>query len=279
MAALVPPGFPLGRAGLIGFARAGVHDILDGVRQWRIWYLLGSADMRRRYARSRLGQVWIMLSSAIMISSIGLVWSLLWRQPVNDVLPFIAVSLVVWQLVSGVLTDATTILPANSHYFFNQYMAASTIIFSALYRQLITFLLNMIFPIGLALSMGVNVTSGALLALPGLILVCVACLWMGFVVAVLCTRFRDLIQLVNSALQVAFFITPVLWKPEFLSPADQTLVLWNPLADLLAIVRDPLLGRPVSAGCWIAASLVAVGGLLLSLPIIGRFRRRIVYWL
>jgi lipopolysaccharide transport system permease protein len=102
---------------------------------------------------------------------------------------------------------------------------------------------------------------------------------MAFVTAILCARFRDLIQIVNSVLQVAIFLTPVLWKPELLPPEAQSLMILNPLAVLVTIVRDPLLGRAVPIEFWAAALFIAVGGFLIALPFIGRYRRRFIYWL
>jgi lipopolysaccharide transport system permease protein len=107
---------------------AGVRDLFTGAHCWWLWYLIGSGEMRRRFARARLGQVWIMLSSAISVSMMGLVWAYLWNQPVRDMLPFIGASMTVWQFLSAVLNDTTMAFPLNSHYFLNQYMPASTII-------------------------------------------------------------------------------------------------------------------------------------------------------
>jgi ABC-type polysaccharide/polyol phosphate export permease len=268
-----------GTSTLLGAALDGLRDIADGGRQWRLCYLMGSADMRRRYARSKLGQLWIMLSSAILISGIGLVWSYLWKQPVQDMLPFVAVGLVTWQLLSGVLGDATSVLPTNSHYFLNQYTAASTVLLSMLYRHAATLLLNLIFPVVLSAALGVTFSISVLLALPGLLLLLVACFWMSFVIAILCTRFRDVVQIVSGILQVALFVTPVLWKPEMMSQEALRYLAWNPLGVLISIVRDPLLGRTVPLDDWLFAIAISLGGLLLALPIIGRFRRRLVYWL
>lgn len=268
-----------GRPRLSALFRAGLRDIADGIEQWRLCYLMGSSDMRRRYARSKLGQVWIMISSAIMISTMGFVWSYLWHQPIHEMLPYVAIGMIAWQLIAGLLTEATTIISGNGHYFLNQYMPAATVIFSLLYRQGVTFLLNIIFPVAVAIALGSPITFAALYAIPGLILLFIACFWMAFVLAILCTRFQDLAQIVSSILQVGVFLTPVLWKPETLSPGAEFYVYLNPFAVLLAIVRDPLLDRAVSPGIWLVAAIIAVGGLLLALPFIGRFRRRLIYWL
>src|SRR5262245_37636180 len=47
---------------------AGFEELLGGVRNWRVWHLLGLNDLRHRYARSRFGQLWLTVSSGTKIS-------------------------------------------------------------------------------------------------------------------------------------------------------------------------------------------------------------------
>jgi ABC-type polysaccharide/polyol phosphate export permease len=267
------------RLPLFDLAAKGARDIVNGLRQWRLCYLIGSADMRRRYARSRLGQLWIMISSAIFVSTMAFVWSFLWHQPVHDMLPFIAIGMMVWQLILGILNESTTALASSRHYFLNQYMPASAILFAVLYRNGVTYLFNIVFPLLICLAFGVPFSLSALLALPGLALLFVTCFAFGFVIAILCARFQDIVQIVANVLQIAFFLSPVLWKPELLPPEAQGYLILNPFAVLVAIVRDPLLGRPLPMTYWGAAVLLAIASLLLALPFIGKFCRRLVYWL
>jgi ABC-type polysaccharide/polyol phosphate export permease len=270
---------PGSRLGLTALFSSGATDMIEGAQQWRLWYLIGSSEMRRRYARSRLGQLWIILSSTIAVSSIGLVWSYLWAQPVREILPYIAVGLVVWQFISAILIESTTLLPANIRYFHNQYLPTSTIVFALAFRHSATFLLNLIFPLLLSLALGLRPSSSAFFAIPGVVLTLIWCLWMSSMLSILCTRYRDIIQVVNNLVQVAIFLTPVLWMPELLSTRSQDLLPWNPFAVFVAIVRDPLLGRHVSGAYWLSAVIFSLGGFCASLPLLGRGRRHIVYWI
>jgi ABC-type polysaccharide/polyol phosphate export permease len=270
---------PGSRLGLTALFSSGATDMIEGAQQWRLWYLIGSSEMRRRYARSRLGQLWIILSSTIAVSSIGLVWSYLWAQPVREILPYIAVGLVVWQFISAILIESTTLLPANIRYFHNQYLPTSTIVFALAFRHSATFLLNLIFPLLLSLALGLRPSSSAFFAIPGVVLTLIWCLWMSSMLSILCTRYRDIIQVVNNLVQVAIFLTPVLWMPELLSTRSQDLLPWNPFAVFVAIVRDPLLGRHVSGAYWLSAVMFSLGGFCASLPLLGRGRRHIVYWI
>ncbi|MDP1583802.1 MAG: ABC transporter permease [Bradyrhizobium sp.] len=266
-------------AGLRAHFRSGTAEIVDGALQWRLWYLIGSSEMRRRYARSRLGQIWIMLTSAIAVSTIGFVWSYLWAQPVGEVLPYIAVGLVVWQLIAAILIESTTLLPANSRYFHNQCMPVSTVVFALAFRHTATFFMNLIFPLILAASLGLRPSSSAFLAIPGVLLTLIWCLWTSLILSILCTRYRDIVQVVSNVIQVAIFITPVLWMPEILPARAQDWLPWNPFAVFVAIVRDPLLGREVPLAYWGSAVIFSLGGFCASLPFLGRGSRRIVYWI
>ena len=51
---------------------AGLEELLGGMRYWRMSHLIGVRDLRHRYARSKLGQLWLTLSTAIMIGALGL---------------------------------------------------------------------------------------------------------------------------------------------------------------------------------------------------------------
>ena len=258
---------------------AGWREIVEGCQQWRLWYLMGSGDLRRRYVRSKLGQIWIILSTAIMFTVSAIAWSFLWNIPIREMLPFMAIGMVTWGFVSTLINESTLALVSSSHYFNNQYICASTVLYAVIYRNLITFLLNMIIPLIICIMFTTGFSIYALLSLPGVLLLVISCSWIAFVVAIVCTRFRDIVQIVGSLLQILFFLTPILWKPEIVSMEVRNLLIYNPFAVLLAIVRDPLLNQPVPLEYWGAAFGFSVVGLLLTLPLIGKFRRRIIYWL
>ena len=56
----------------------------------------------------------------------------------------------------------------------------------------------------------------AFLSIVGLSLVVVNMLWIALLAGILCTRYRDLPQIITNALQVAFYVTPIVWTPALL---------------------------------------------------------------
>src|SRR5215472_6824723 len=100
----------------------GIADLLSGIDNWRLSHLMGLGEVRRRYVRSRIGQFWLTISTGIMVAALGLVWSTLWKLPVADLLPFVAISLIVWTMITGPIADAATLFVLAGPMFLNQGM-------------------------------------------------------------------------------------------------------------------------------------------------------------
>jgi len=262
-----------------GLFMLGIDDLMSGISNWRVSHLMGLGEIRRRYARSRIGQFWLTISTAIMVAALGLVWSSLWKMHVADLLPFVAVSLTLWTVISGTLSEATTAFVSTGSMFLNQGMSFSTAIYAIVYRHLVILLHNLPIIVIAVLLFPVPTGRTCLVALPGFGLLVLAMVWTSYLAGIACVRFRDLAQVVQNVLMIAFFITPVLWKPDQI-PADQNYLLFlNPFAALLAVVREPLLGELPTICDWTAAAAFSIGGFILALPVIGYCQRRIIYWI
>jgi lipopolysaccharide transport system permease protein len=85
--------------------------------------------------------------------------------------------------------------------------------------------------------------------------------------------------LIASILQTAFYVTPVMYRPDFVPPDYQWINLVNPFAVFLSITRDPLFGFAMHWESWLIASVIALGGAAWALGFVGRFCKRVIYWI
>ena len=87
-------------------------------------------------------------------------------------------------------------------------------------------------------------------------------------------------QIVESLLQIAFYITPIIWMPSLL-PARASIMLLdpNPFYHLLAIVREPLIGVSPNLTNWLVSIGLLFIGTFFSLLLFDKYRARISYWL
>ena len=100
-----------GDMSLAAGSRLAFRDIADGLRLWRLACTLGWLDIRLRYRGSMLGPLWLTLSTAIMVGSLGFLYSILFHIDVHEYLPFLALSQVLWGFLSTLVLEASTCLP------------------------------------------------------------------------------------------------------------------------------------------------------------------------
>ncbi len=63
----------------------------------------------------------------------------------------------------------------------------------------------------------------------------------GMVISVFAVVVRDITRIVTSGLGLLFFVTPVIYAPQFQNPVIQRIIWWNPLTYLIGGARDIVL--------------------------------------
>jgi ABC-type polysaccharide/polyol phosphate export permease len=258
---------------------AGLSDMIQGLSSWRMWSMLAWNDVRRRYRRSGLGQFWLTLSMAITIGGLGYVYSHLFGVHGSTYVPYIAVSFVAWAIISTVVTESCNALSENDNMLRHVALPRSLFTYRVIARNLIIAAHNVLIipPVFIFFHVGVN--ANMLWLFVGLGLVIVNIFWFGFFLSILCARFRDVPQIVTSIMQIVFFISPVMYLPSQLAGRGFSILKWNPFANLLEVVRDPILGAVPSPWALVSCAAMAVAGLVLVIPFAGRYAPRVVYWL
>jgi ABC-type polysaccharide/polyol phosphate export permease len=255
------------------------RDLAEGMRDWRIWTMLGLNDVKQRYRRSRIGQFWITLSMAVFIGATGFVYAYLFHTDIHEYLPFLAVGFIAWSLISAMVLESCAVFTASESYIRQVPIAKSVFVNRMLFRNLLIFLHNAVIIPPLFILFDLPVGPYALLSLIGILLVMINGFWIALLLGPLCTRFRDLPQILTSAMQIVFFLTPIMWRRGQLSAEAAWLTEFNPFARFLALIRDPLLGQAPTPEDWLWVGLVTLIGYAVAIPFFARFRARIVYWL
>ncbi len=225
-------------------------DLSVGLRRWRLALALAWLDIRNRYRGSVLGPFWLTLSTGLMLAGLGVLYSALMHEPLRSYLPFLAVSLIVWNLISQVVTDACSSLISAEGMIRQLPLPYTTHALRCVFRNVIIAAHNLpLIVIVLAISLVVPKPEAAL-ALLGLAILGINAFAASLLLGMLCARFRDLGQIVASVMQLAFFMTPILWKPAALGPRAVWLVL-DPFYAIMQVVRGPLLGSGAPPMIWL----------------------------
>ncbi|WP_029605559.1 ABC transporter permease [Kozakia baliensis] len=262
-----------------GRVRRAWEDMRGGFSLWRLGVTLGWMDIKLRYRGSVLGPFWLTLSSLIMVASMGVIYARLFHMVLRDYLPFLSISLALWQIgLAGILQESCNCFIDASGTIRAVRLPFSVQAIRLLVRNAIVFAHNIVVPLGVFALYGVwPGMSGLLASIPGILLWGIngfaACLFLG----AFCARFRDLPPIIGAVLQIAFYVTPIIWRPEQLGRRSAWLI-YNPFYSLLEIVRGPLMGHIPSLDVALTAVGVSAVWVIVAVLTFIATRDKLAFW-
>jgi len=267
-----------GNAGFLTVAQEAWNDWWAGTRNVALWTTLAWYDVVLKYRRSMLGPLWITLSMGAMLLGMGPLYSTLFNVPLHRFYPHLALGIIFWQFLTASITDGCQVFIASAAYLKQGEFPRSIFVWRFLARQVIQFAHHVILYVPIALWAGITPSMQMLLFVPGFLLVLINLHAASISLGIICARFRDVVPIVTSSLQLLMFLTPVFWFPDRLAGRAKY-ILYNPLAQMLDVVRLPLLGGyPTTGTWWYLLDLTCLNVSLAALLYIFR-RRQLIYWI
>jgi lipopolysaccharide transport system permease protein len=261
-----------------GQHRHALEDVTGGLRLWRLAGTLGWLDIRLRYRGSLLGPLWLTLSTAVMVAALGVLYAALFNMNLHDYLPYLALSQVLWGFISTLVGEAGTCFTQAEGIIRSVRMPFFLQALRTCWRNLLVLGHNIIVIVVVFAIFNEWPGWDAVLALPGMALWTIDSLAICLLLGAVCARFRDISPIVGSVMQIAFFITPILWRANQVGKHAWVLPL-NPFYSLMEVVRRPLLNEALSFSVW--GSALGYSALLCALTwlVFMRARSRLAFWL
>jgi len=239
--------------------------------------MLGWQEIRQRYRRSMLGPFWLTLSTGFLVGGMGPLYGSLFGQDLTVYFPYLAVSLVTWLMLSNTISELCSAF-IIAEGFIKQIKLPLTIhVLRVVWKNQIIFAHNLVIVVIVLLFFPPPLSLNLLMFPIALMFVAINSVWLGILLGLICARFRDIPQIVGSLMQVALFVTPVMWKAEMLGRNIYAAQI-NPIFHFLEIVRHPLLGGFFPAFSWMVVIAITCCGFIVSLAVFARFRASIAYW-
>ena len=255
-------------------------DLKEGLKLWRLFWVLGLSDIKLRYRGSALGPFWLTISMAVQVSAMGVVYAFLFHVNVHSYLPYLTISMILWSYLNSLISDGCICFSNSDGLIKGTRMPFTVHAARSIVRNTIILGHNLIVVVGVFAIMGVHVSLYALAAIPAFALWIIDAFAISILFGAICARFRDVPQIIMALMQVAFFITPIMWYAKTLEshPKADILIRFNPFFYILEIFRAPLLGSPLTMDMIIKALIVSVGIIIVSAIGFARTRGRIAYW-
>ncbi|MBN8942079.1 MAG: ABC transporter permease [Rhizobiales bacterium] len=255
-----------------------LQDLAEGVMAWRLWLRFGWHDIIARYRRSWAGPLWLSTTTAVFVLALAFVYSTLFKVSLTEFLPYIAVGTVVWNYISAVCSESVMTFVESEVYIRQVRRSLFVYVFRVMWRNIIVFANQFVVALVVVLFFSSVSFYHLFAAAIGVFALFLQAFWIVPLVGMVGARFRDLQPIIQSVLQVCFFVTPVIWPAKLLVDKEWV-ALVNPFHHLIDLVRAPLLGSEPALQSYVAVALMTVVGLTVAYLFYDRFRSRIIYWL
>jgi len=236
---------------------AGIKDFFSSMAQLPLVFYFSWGDTKARYRRSVLGPLWLVIGTGISVAGLGLV---------------------IWQFISGSIVESTSVFVRNATVIKNVETPLFIFPFQLLLRHIVNFAHNFIVILVVLMIFPPSVGVAQLLIVPGLLLVVLNLFWIITFIGIISTRFRDIEPIVSALMPLLFFLSPVLYKPDYLG--IMTDIAWvNPFAYFITLIRDPIQGVMPQGFVYLASIVMLVVGWAATLALLSSKRKKISLWI
>jgi lipopolysaccharide transport system permease protein len=220
---------------------------LTELYQYRALLLaLAVRELKARYRASVLGFLWTFLNPTLNMLVYVLVFGVLMRSAVPNYPYYLFSGLIPWIFFASSVMGGTTSISDRRDLLTKVRFPAQVLPATVVLTNLINFLLSVPLLVGLGLFFGVLPTWHLVFLVPVLLVQTFFTLALTYLLAALNVAFRDLQHIVGNLVQMAFFLTPVLWDLKSvpaiggMTPEEtQVLILQlNPMASVMSAWRD-----------------------------------------
>jgi ABC-2 type transport system permease protein len=262
-----------------GAAAATISELWRVGRCFDQWATLAWTDIAVKYRRTTLGPAWITLGLAVSVTSVGVLYGVLFGKDLSDYLPYFAIGIIAWTFFSSCVTEGCGVFVANGAMIKSIPVSMAVYVYRMMSRQLILLMHNLTLVIILWLIFRWHLNWSIVLLPAGLALNVLTAFGLILMLGVVGARFRDVQLIVSTVLQLAFLLTPVMWQPNTLDGTKlRIFVDANPLHALIEVLRQPAVGAAPDALTWLFALGNALLALALGVFFYARYRHRIAFW-
>ncbi len=226
---------------------------------WQLIVQFALKDFKIRYTHSALGYAWSVLNPLVFALLYYFVFSVFVRFDVPNYPGFLLVGIVLWSFFAEGSTNGVGSLLARSAIITKVAMPRHVVVCAAILNALLTFAISLTI-LGLLLWWtGTRLTIAAI-AFPVLMVdLVLLTLGIALFLAPLHVRFHDVGYLWGLAVQVGFWLTPIIYQEVMIPERWHWLMTYNPVARIILYTRQSVIyGVWPDWGGILKTSLVAV---------------------
>jgi lipopolysaccharide transport system permease protein len=222
-------------------------------------------QLRAKYAASKLGIWWAVVTPLLLAASINFVFNAVFKIEIKNYTLFVLSGIMPWFFSMGALTEAASSFLINSSILKQSTFPREFIPVSSIMANLLNFLIGLMFLLPLFVILNFRI----ILLLPFLFLAVILnlifILGLGGLFSCINVFFRDLTHFMAIGFMVWFWITPVFYSIDMVPSPFQGICMLNPMTHYIIIYQDILFhARPPSftslcIACLISLITISIG--------------------
>jgi ABC-2 type transport system permease protein len=199
-------------------------------------------DFKLRYQNSFLGYIWSLLKPLALFIILDFVFS---RLGGNASIPhfkvYLFLGILLWNYFAEVTNNGVSSIVGRGDLLRKLNFPKYVIVLAGSFSALINLAINMVVLFFFMIFLGAEPKLSALWIVPLLIAeLFVLALGMAFWLSALFVRFRDINYIWEVFMQGAFYATPILYSLSLMSPKIRSLLILNPMAQIIQDMRSQL---------------------------------------
>ena len=241
-------------------------------------FKLSYFDIILRYRRTILGPLWTILSTSAITIVIGGFWSIIFKDINFEYFLHVYIGFIIWNIIQNMTSGSVNLLTQEHNELIrNTNIPISVLILRHTLRSII--IMSYFFPIILILLIfrGKTEIINIPLIITALIMIFIIFFLLSSIISILCSRYRDLIELLSLVIGSSLLITPVIWDSKMLVNY-QKFVYLNPFAIIIDSLRKPLLGQDINLILYLYLLGIILSLLVMLNFIYKKMGNLIVFW-
>ncbi len=230
------------------------HGKVIWILSWRI--------LKMKYAGSRLGIWWTIISPLILALSISFIFTKVFKVHVYNYTFFVLSTILPWLFFSQSLLDAANAFFVESSLLRQINLIKEILPLSSVLCNFLSFLISFGVIIGIFLFFNWKV----IFFLPMLVILLIFLLvfvWgLSFVVSTLNVFSKDVLHFLSIGLMIWFWMTPVFYSPDMIPYPYRIICMLNPLSYFVSGFRDVLYYNEIGALNFLISFILSIGSFL-----------------
>lgn len=209
---------------------------------WRLFCVLTWTNFKLRYYGSVLGYVWSLLQPLALFAVLYLVFTVVWNIDTPHYKLFLLLGVMMWGFFLQGTTEGLKGFIANYQMIRKVSLPRIILVAASVSSCFVALLFNMVIFVVFALFEGVDWHPRLIWFFPLLASLYMLGLGISFILSIIVVRVRDMINIWEVAMNLGFWVTPVMYPMSKVPEEYRFFLFINPLSGILEYSRYFLVG-------------------------------------